>query len=144
MPTAQLPETCPYTSSCAPAENSRRTGRAGLIAGIGQYTGCHAGHTYLDGAITFTPGGTAIVGPIPTGQTKPSNPRRCPTSWLHCWLTQPRSGFTVRRLLHQLHASDLGGYALSDFASGLLFRNGCATFRFSGRENAQRGDDDRA
>jgi hypothetical protein len=34
---------------------------------------CQAGHTNLDGAITFTPGGTAIVGPDPQGANKPSN-----------------------------------------------------------------------
>ena len=40
------------------------------------------------------------------------------------------SGLTVRGRSHQLHATDLGGYGLSDLGDGLLFRRGCATISF--------------
>jgi hypothetical protein len=35
---------------------------------------CRTGHTHLDGEITFTPGGTAIVGPNPHWANRPQNP----------------------------------------------------------------------
>jgi len=34
---------------------------------------------------------------------------------------------SVRRRPHQLHVSDLGGYALDGLADGLLFRHGCGS-----------------